>query len=80
MSEIRSEAATALFFCVCRMRRQRHGSIRPAVPRLIRQPKHNGLLESGAGAHAAAHKHPHEQFVRMVKGIIDFLLATKSEQ
>jgi quercetin dioxygenase-like cupin family protein len=25
-----------------------------------------------AGAHAAAHKHPHEQFVWMVKGTMDF--------
>ena len=25
-----------------------------------------------AGAHAAAHKHPHEQFVWMVKGSMDF--------
>jgi quercetin dioxygenase-like cupin family protein len=25
-----------------------------------------------AGAHAAAHKHPHEQFVWMVKGAMDF--------
>ena len=25
-----------------------------------------------AGAHAAAHKHPHEQFVWMIKGAMDF--------
>ena len=25
-----------------------------------------------AGAHAAAHKHPHEQFVWMLKGTMDF--------
>jgi len=30
-----------------------------------------------AGGHAAAHKHPHEQFVWMVKGTME--LATRSE-
>jgi quercetin dioxygenase-like cupin family protein len=32
-----------------------------------------------AGAHAGAHKHPHEQFVWMVKGMI-FVLAMRNEQ
>jgi quercetin dioxygenase-like cupin family protein len=30
-----------------------------------------------AGAHAAAHKHPHEQFVWMVKGTMDFRIGNE---
>ena len=30
-----------------------------------------------AGAHAAAHKHPHEQFVWTVKGAMDFRIGTE---
>jgi quercetin dioxygenase-like cupin family protein len=33
-----------------------------------------------AGAHVAAHKHPHEQFVWMSKAQWNFVLATRSEQ
>ena len=29
-----------------------------------------------AGAHAAAHQHPHEQFVWMIKGSMDFRIGT----
>jgi quercetin dioxygenase-like cupin family protein len=30
-----------------------------------------------AGAHAAAHKHPHEQFVWMIKGQMDFRIGNE---
>src|SRR6516162_9600104 len=30
-----------------------------------------------AGAHAAAHKHPHEQFVWMIKGTMDFRIGNE---
>ncbi len=30
-----------------------------------------------AGAHAAAHKHPHEQFVWMIKGAMDFRIGNE---
>jgi quercetin dioxygenase-like cupin family protein len=30
-----------------------------------------------AGAHAAAHKHPHEQFVWMVKGTMEFRIGNE---
>src|SRR2546425_2428777 len=30
-----------------------------------------------AGAHAAAHKHPHEEFVWMVKGTMDFRIGNE---
>ena len=30
-----------------------------------------------AGAHAAAHKHPHEQFVWMVSGTMDFRIGSE---
>ncbi|MBV9430727.1 MAG: cupin domain-containing protein [Hyphomicrobiales bacterium] len=30
-----------------------------------------------AGAHAAAHKHPHEQFAWMIKGTMEFRLGTE---
>ena len=30
-----------------------------------------------AGAHAATHKHPHEQFVVMVKGTMDFRIGNE---
>jgi quercetin dioxygenase-like cupin family protein len=30
-----------------------------------------------AGAHAAAHKHPHEQFVWMVRGTMDFRIGNE---
>src|SRR5580704_3903651 len=30
-----------------------------------------------AGAHAAAHKHPHEQFVWMLKGTMDFRIGNE---
>jgi quercetin dioxygenase-like cupin family protein len=30
-----------------------------------------------AGAHAAAHKHPHEQFVWMIKGAMEFRLGNE---
>ena len=30
-----------------------------------------------AGAHASAHKHPHEQFVWMVKGTMDFRIGNE---
>ena len=30
-----------------------------------------------AGAHAAAHKHPHEQFVFMIKGAMDFRIGNE---
>lgn len=30
-----------------------------------------------AGAHAAGHQHPHEQFVWMVKGAMDFRIGTE---
>ena len=31
-----------------------------------------------AGAHAAAHKHPHEQFSWMIKGTMEFRLGTET--
>src|SRR6266436_8418809 len=30
-----------------------------------------------AGAHAAAHRHPHEQFVWMIKGTMDFRIGNE---
>ena len=32
-----------------------------------------------AGAHAAAHKHPHEQIVWMVKGTMDFRIGDEKQ-
>jgi quercetin dioxygenase-like cupin family protein len=33
-----------------------------------------------AGAHAAAHKHPHEQFVWMIKGTMDFRIGNEKRK
>ena len=33
-----------------------------------------------AGAHAAAHKHPHEQFVWMLKGTMEFRIGNKKQK
>jgi quercetin dioxygenase-like cupin family protein len=53
--------------------------ITPKIRRRVLSGKQGTLVHwrIQAGAHAAAHKHPHEQFVWMIKGVMEFRIGSE---